>query len=61
MRASFAACARCGKAHRNLEFVAFRCAVSVPDSETLLTHWALCPETSEPILLTVVSRSDDAR
>jgi hypothetical protein len=40
-------CARCGGAHNALEFA----PLSNPPDD--ITHWALCPTTQEPILLTV--------
>jgi hypothetical protein len=40
-------CARCGKDHPNLEFVKFARSAGRD------THWAQCPETGEPILLSV--------
>jgi len=38
-------CARCGKDHAQLEF---RPLANAPDE---WTHWAMCPETNEPVLV----------
>ena len=46
-------CARCGKDHKDLKFVRF--AQAQPDDRH--THWAVCPNTLEPILLVI---EDDA-
>lgn len=45
-------CARCGEIH-TLEFVAF--TTPPPDA----THWALCPRTQEPILMTATRKCDE--
>ena len=37
-------CARCGKDHKDLEFWKLTRQLD-------MSHWALCPETQEPILL----------
>lgn len=40
-------CARCGWDHSALRFTPFFRAV---ETEPLLTHWAICPTTNEPLL-----------
>lgn len=38
-------CDRCGKSHKDLEIYHFT------RPEELCTHWSVCPETAEPILM----------
>lgn len=46
-------CARCrGDGHEDLEFHAFLFPVRV--EEYVFSHWTICPETGDPILLTMV-------
>lgn len=40
-------CARCGRTHKDVDFVPLRRPVG------RLTHWAVCPRVLEPILLLV--------
>lgn len=40
-------CARCGKNHKELEAHEF----TIPPTNTLFTHWIMCPELNEPILM----------
>ena len=40
-------CARCGQTHVNIVFKRFK---NGPILRTY-THWALCPETGEPIIM----------
>lgn len=43
-------CARCGKNHDPMCFLKFKRPVQLPAG---VTHWASCPTTGEPILLSV--------
>jgi hypothetical protein len=42
-------CARCGQDHE-VEFKKFQRPIEDSDS-TVWTHWGICPNTDEPILL----------
>jgi hypothetical protein len=45
-------CARCGKTHKNLKFKPF-------DKKFRdFTHWVLCPNSLDPILLKIVTTPD---
>jgi len=52
-------CARCGKDHPRVLFKKFTRPVK-DDSEGILssayTHWGMCPNKKEPILLTIVAK-----
>ena len=41
-------CARCGTGHKDIKFAKLKRACAS------WTHWAICPETGEPIMLKVV-------
>lgn len=41
-------CARCGTGHKNIKFAKLKKPC------VSWTHWAICPETGEPILLKIV-------
>ena len=45
MKTSVFNCARCGQDHQELEFTRLK----RPEAEW--THWAVCPNTGEPVLL----------
>ena len=47
-------CARCHEDHSNLEFAKLHHPIEPPEDYNgdLYTHWAPCPITGEPILLT---------
>ena len=47
-------CARCGKDHADLGFARFKrpCQKDTVNGFEW-THWAMCPETKEPILLRI--------
>lgn len=44
------ACARCGKVHKGLVFQEIRNPIYAGPFETL-THWTMCPELDQPILM----------
>jgi hypothetical protein len=46
---AFARCPRCGRAH-DLVFRPLQRPIQISGT-TLFTHWALCPATGEPILI----------
>ena len=47
-------CARCGASeHPSLSYYPLAEPVQLPNSEEVWTHWALCPTTGEPIILTI--------
>jgi hypothetical protein len=48
-------CSRCGGDHDALVFQRFANPIEV---EPELTHWALCPTTGEPLLMTVTVIDD---
>ncbi len=48
-------CARCGGDHDGLGFTAFVVPVELAPRSPSYTHWAACPKTGEPILMTVIS------
>jgi len=50
MKTDIVNCARCGEDHAGMEFQEF---VQKPD--TGHTHWAMCPEIEQPILLVIVN------
>ena len=43
-------CARCGKRHGQLTFQKLKNPIYAGPFETL-THWAMCPELDQPILM----------
>jgi hypothetical protein len=45
-------CARCGESHE-VNFAKFSLE-GVDINGDIFTHWGMCPETSEPILLKIV-------
>ena len=45
-------CARCGKSHKDIEFLKFK------KKADDYTHWAMCPNTDEPILCVVMKMKD---
>lgn len=47
-RTTVRGCARCGKMHKNILFLRLK------KPTTDKTHWSLCPNTQEPILLKIV-------
>jgi hypothetical protein len=47
-------CARCGEDHEKLTFQPFKRAVE-PGSSEALTHWAMCPNHDEPILMYIAT------
>lgn len=53
LRVDLVGCARChGPGHHGLDFVKLRRPIEAQGCEDEdLTHWALCPNTGEPILL----------
>lgn len=52
-------CARCGGNHRDMQFSSFTRPIE-SDMEELWTHWVMCPDTNEPILMRIVSGSEAA-
>lgn len=48
-------CPRCGKKHANLHAVPFGIAPLMDDQ--MWSHWAMCPETHEPVMLHKPSRN----
>lgn len=48
-------CPRCGAAHPNLHATPF--AKPPLMDATFWTHWAMCPKTSEPVMLAKQSRN----
>jgi len=57
--ANIVGCARChGPGHDQLEFQAFLHPV-VEDGGLVLTHWATCPITKEPILMALMIKEDE--
>lgn len=46
-------CARCGKNHRQLKFKKLK-RPGLSHRGGAHSHWALCPTTREPIMLTVL-------
>lgn len=44
------ACVRCGKSHKALEFNRLNGVIHCGPFEQL-THWTMCPEIQQPILL----------
>lgn len=52
-------CARCGGHHDNLPFKIFtRPVMEHADIRPAYTHWAMCPESKQPILLKVLPEPD---
>lgn len=49
-------CARCGESHE-VEFLPFAKSVIELDDETL-THWGMCPNLNEPILMRIETKPD---
>jgi hypothetical protein len=52
MKVRIKSCTRCHKSHDELEFHEFNTPVYEGDS-LIWTHWAMCPDNYEPILLLV--------
>jgi hypothetical protein len=50
-------CARCGEDHE-MEFSKFS-DNPIECDETIYTHWGLCPNTSEPVILTIIECEND--
>lgn len=51
---SIVGCARCGgEGHKNLKFKKLKNPVQATQTFQL-THWAMCPETNEPILMAIL-------
>lgn len=48
-------CPRCGHEHRNLHAWPF--AVPPMMDDQMWSHWAMCPETNEPVMLHKPSRN----
>lgn len=46
-------CARCGKNHKDITFMRFK------NPPTTHTHWSMCPNANEPILMKMVDDKDD--
>lgn len=46
-------CARCGKNHRNLEFIPLYRPIQYAEGLSPITHWALCPNNGDPILMRI--------
>lgn len=52
-------CARCGKNHKEVEFLKFRRPLQLPSGlEPIPTHFGFCPGNGEPILLAIVKTDD---
>jgi hypothetical protein len=47
-------CARCGEDHKDMDFRAFRSPIFDSDG-SVWTHWAICPNFDEPVLLKQVT------
>lgn len=53
-------CARCKRVHKEIEVKPFS-KHPVKDSDGVLwTHWAICPTTTEPVLLRIVNEDDQS-
>lgn len=52
-------CARCEKDHEPMCFLPFKRPVQPPNQN--VTHWASCPTTGEPILLSVEAVKSPAK
>lgn len=59
-KVSFTHCARCGQAHADLNVFLFGRPVELR-GELIASHWALCIETGEPILVRFEPREAFAR
>jgi hypothetical protein len=46
-------CARCGGTHAQVTVKRFIAPVLSEGGGVLATHWAMCPESNEPIFVTV--------
>lgn len=57
---NFSNCARCGNEHKQLEVDKLESPHrdSAPGATTY-THWAMCPETDQPVLVAVVGDDQD--
>lgn len=52
-------CARCEKDHEPMCFLPFKRPAQPPFEK--LTHWASCPTTGEPIMLSIVLTESQSR
>lgn len=48
---SLEGCARCGRDHAKLRFFKLERPMRVAGSEARFTHWAMCPNRREPIMM----------
>jgi hypothetical protein len=46
-------CARCGKDHKDLEFKEFKGWLPEDATGIQWTHWGMCPDLNEPIMLII--------
>lgn len=52
-------CARCGDDHSGLVFKAFTIRPITHGDGVTFTHWALCPNTGEPIIMEIEKTEDE--
>lgn len=53
-------CARCGKDHSKLLFTEFDNPVRLEKGNYhVWTHWSMCPDSNQPILLTIISLDEE--
>ncbi len=54
-------CARCGHDHVDLRFIPFTNGPHRDDDNSIAwTHWAICPEIFEPVLLRFIKDDDES-
>lgn len=62
MEVTVVGCARCGETHYDMEFARFTRPIVVElnllEPDIIYTHWTMCPEQNEPILMRIIEESE---